>query len=218
MSDPEKSQINKDFNVAKQAAEMQKSREEQVKELLNRRNAQRLEKVKADTERIKDDKARQQADLSTKEALQKTAEKLERLVKAQQDKINREVQKSIDKQKSPQPTPKWLTSKKTPQQIHDIVAAYYKAQFDRERITTVNNQFDARVEPVEKGVQQTVQREQAQERQRKEQIKNRLPEQVFEKSVEEKSAKDAFSKAHDRNEKKSWQQLRGERGQGENEL
>ena len=56
--------------------------------------------------------------------------------------------------------------------------------------------FDVANGPIDKKIQKTLEQEQAQERQQ--QIKNREPDQVFEKPVEEKTSKDAFTHAHDR--------------------
>ena len=217
MSDREKRNLNNDFNVAKEAAEKQKVREAEMRELLTAQQKQRDEQRQAKIDQIKDDKARQDLTLRMASDDKNATDQLDRLKEKQQAEINKQANKEVNKQGNPV-LDMMNMSGRSPQAIHDKVTAQLKPMHEREQATLVRGLHDMMRGSIDKEIQKHVEREQAQEEQRKRQIENRTPDQVFEKPAEERTSKDAFTLAHDRkDDTKTWRQLRDERQADERE-
>ena len=217
MSDPKKPELNKDFKISQQEAAQQKTREQEMNEKLKSKQKaaeeQRLQRIEA----IKDDKTRQDLKLKIAKADKDAADQLDRLKQQQNEKVNREVAKRANSLSNRALTVTGMAGK-SQNRIQDEVKAQFKADHQKEQASCVQFAHDVSRKSVDKEVQQAVAKEQLREVQRKQHIKSRSPEQVFEKPAEERTSKDAFTQAHDRNdETKSWRQLRDERQAEERE-
>lgn len=196
--------VNKDFNLSREQEAAQKTAREQQE---TERQAQ-IQQIRDKDEREKIEKAMAERDKDIARSKQMEKEH-------QETREMRETQRRVDAQRNPQLAHQILKSAtgKAPDQVAREVREENKNHREQQIRQAEVKVGDFHNKAIDRKIDRALERQQ-----QRDDVQNRPPDQVFEKPAEEKSVKDAFAHAHDRNDKKSWQQLRAERGRGENEL
>jgi len=193
------SKINKEFNVTREAEAAQKI----ARDAQEQRRQASLASIKDQDERKKIEDQMRQRDTERDRAIKAEEEKQARFER-------NEVQRRLDVQRQPQLTPEQVKGKAPDQVAREVRKQNEKNR--EEQVTkagTRTEQFHNKA--IDRNIQQTLE-------QQSEQDNQRAPDQVFEKSAQEKSASDAFNRAKDSNDAKSWRRLRSERQNDDREL